>query len=63
MRRMRTSSSPGASVTAASGRSIRKPIHWLAGVSTEMSLHVLAYHFKRVLNIVGTGALVETLKA
>lgn len=35
----------------------------LPGVSTEMSLHVLAYNFKRVLNLVGTAALVETLKA
>ncbi len=35
----------------------------LPGVSTEMSLHVLAYNFKRVLNIVGTATLVETLKA
>jgi hypothetical protein len=26
-------------------------------VSTEMSLHVLAYNLKRVMNILGTGAL------
>ena len=35
----------------------------LTGVRTEMSLHVLAYNFKRVLNIVGTGALIEALSA
>lgn len=32
-------------------------------VSTEMSLHVLAYNFKRVLNIIGMGALIATIKA
>lgn len=32
-------------------------------VSTEMSLHVLAYNFKRVLNIMGIGPLMATLKA
>lgn len=33
----------------------------LSGVRAEMSLHVLAYNFKRVLNILGTGALVAHL--
>jgi transposase len=32
-------------------------------VSTEMSLHVLAYNFKRVLNIIGIGALMTALRA
>lgn len=32
-------------------------------VSTEMSLHVLAYNFKRVLNIIGMGALMAAIKA
>ncbi len=31
-------------------------------VSTEMSLHVLAYNFKRVLNIIGIGALMTALR-
>ena len=35
----------------------------LTGVRTEMSLHILSYNFKRVLNIVGMGALVELLSA
>jgi transposase len=32
-------------------------------VSTEMSLHVLAYNLKRVLNILGTAALIEAMVA
>jgi len=32
-------------------------------VSTEMSLHVLAYNLKRVMNIMGTGALIEAIRA
>jgi hypothetical protein len=32
-------------------------------VSTEMSLHVLAYNFKRVLNIIGIGVLMTALRA
>lgn len=32
-------------------------------VAAEMSLHVLAYNFKRVLNIIGMGALMTALKA
>ncbi len=32
-------------------------------VSTEMSLHVLAYNFKRVLSIIGIGPLMTALKA
>ena len=32
-------------------------------VSTEMSLHVLAYNFKRVLNLLGSGALMAAMKA
>ena len=32
-------------------------------VSTEMSLHVLAYNLKRVLNILGTAALMEAMVA
>jgi hypothetical protein len=32
-------------------------------VSTEMSLHVLAYNFKRVLNIIGIGPLMTAIKA
>ncbi|MFB4371806.1 MULTISPECIES: IS1182 family transposase [unclassified Pseudomonas] len=32
-------------------------------VSTEMSLHVLAYNFKRVLNLLGSGALMAEMKA
>lgn len=32
-------------------------------VSTEMSLHVLAYNFKRVMKIVGMGALMEAMQA
>ena len=31
-------------------------------VSTEMSLHVLAYNFKRVLNIIGMGSLMAVIK-
>jgi len=32
-------------------------------VSTEMSLHVLAYNLKRVMNIMGIGTLIEALQA
>lgn len=32
-------------------------------VSAEMSLHVLAYNLKRVLNLLGSGALMAAIKA
>ncbi len=32
-------------------------------VSTEMSLHVLAYNLKRVMNLLGTTALMEAMVA
>ena len=32
-------------------------------VSTEMSLHVLAYNMKRVMNIMGIEALMEAIRA
>lgn len=35
----------------------------LEKVSTEMSLHVLAYNFKRLINIMGTAALLEAMRA
>jgi len=35
----------------------------LPKVSAEMSLHVLAYNLKRVMRIMGTGALVGALRA
>jgi transposase len=35
----------------------------LPKVSAEMSLHVLAYNLKRVMKIMGTGALMEALHA
>ncbi|MDY2564768.1 IS1182 family transposase [Pseudomonas syringae] len=35
----------------------------LAGVSTEMSLNVLAYNLKRVMKIIGTHHLIKALKA
>ena len=35
----------------------------LKGVRTEMSLHVLAYNLKRVINIVGTTVLIEAIRA
>lgn len=35
----------------------------LGCVSAEMSLHVLAYNLKRVMNIIGTGALIEAMQA
>lgn len=35
----------------------------LKNVSTEMSLHVLAYNMKRVMNILGTSALLEAIRA
>lgn len=35
----------------------------LEHVSTEMSLHVLAYNFKRVINILGVKALMEAIEA
>ena len=31
-------------------------------VSTEMSLHVLAYNLKRVLSLLGSGALMAAMK-
>jgi hypothetical protein len=33
----------------------------LKNVSTEMSLHVLAYNIKRVINLLGTATLVEAM--
>ena len=35
----------------------------LPRVRTEMSLHVLAYNMKRVMNILGAGELLRTLTA
>jgi transposase len=35
----------------------------LKNVSTEMSLHVLAYNMKRVINIMGTTAMIEAIRA
>lgn len=35
----------------------------LENVSTEMSLHVLAYNLKRVMNIIGISSLMESLRA
>ena len=35
----------------------------LERVSAEMSLHVLAYNLKRVMNIIGTATLTEALRA
>ncbi len=35
----------------------------LARVRTEMSLHVLAYNLKRVMNLLGTDALIEAIRA
>ena len=35
----------------------------LGRVSTEMSLHVLAYNFKRVMSILGPQALIEAIQA
>jgi len=32
-------------------------------VSTEMSLHVLAYNLKRVVNIIGVAGLTEAIRA
>ena len=46
-----------------SRHSNRTPASLLKVMRTEMSLHVLAYNFKRVLSIVGKGALVEDLSA
>ncbi|HEY8036415.1 MAG TPA: transposase, partial [Methylobacter sp.] len=34
----------------------------LKNVSTEMSLHVLAYNMKRVMNIMGTAAMIEAIR-
>ena len=34
-----------------------------ARVSTEMSLHVLAYNMKRMINILGVGALMKVMSA
>jgi hypothetical protein len=35
----------------------------LKNVSTEMSLHVLAYNIKRVINILGAPAMMEAMRA
>ncbi len=35
----------------------------LARVSAEMSLHVLSYNLKRVMNIMGVGALIAAMQA
>ena len=35
----------------------------LPKVSTEMSLHVLAYNMKRVMTVLGVGALIEEMRA
>jgi hypothetical protein len=35
----------------------------LPRVNTEMSLHVLAYNLKRMLNLVGTKTLIEAIRA
>jgi hypothetical protein len=32
-------------------------------VSTEMSLHILAYNLKRVMKILGPGVLMEAMRA
>jgi hypothetical protein len=32
-------------------------------VSTEMSLHVLAYNIKRLINILGVGRLIQVMSA
>lgn len=34
----------------------------LGGVSTEMSLHVLAYNIKRVIKILGPRALIQAIR-
>ncbi|GGX76869.1 hypothetical protein GCM10007160_00010 [Litchfieldella qijiaojingensis] len=34
----------------------------LKNVSTEMSLHVLAYNMKRVMNILGTKRLIQSMR-
>lgn len=34
----------------------------LGGVSSEMSLHVLAYNIKRVIKILGPGALIQAIR-
>jgi transposase len=35
----------------------------LGRVSTEMSLHVLAYNLKRMIKILGQGVLIEAIRA
>jgi len=35
----------------------------LERVSTEMSLHILSYNLKRVMNIIGVGALIAAMQA
>jgi hypothetical protein len=35
----------------------------LKKVSTEMSLHMLAYNLKRVIKILGTGVLMDAMRA
>ena len=37
--------------------------HFLKRVSTEMSLHVLAYNMKRVIAILGVGPLMAAIRA
>ena len=43
------------------------PTHFLmktlGRVATEMSLHVLAYNLKRVMNIIGIGPLIAATRA
>ena len=34
----------------------------LAGVGTEMSLHVLAYNLKRAIDVLGTPALIAAIR-
>ncbi len=35
----------------------------LGRVSTEMSLHVLAYNIKRVMKLLGAGAMIQAMRA
>ncbi len=35
----------------------------LSRVSTEMSLHVLVYNLKRMMQIMGTGSLIQAIQA
>jgi len=43
--------------------STRFQMRTLKHVSTEMSLHVLAYNLKRVMNIVGIKPLIRAIQA